>query len=103
MWQLGLCVYVCKKHVFSAENLLIYKGKLRGRGRYSAAGKGKRESECSLGTALCKEKLLRKSEEQSPKQPKVSHPMLNAVVKDELLLTFDSWHESDNCLEKTQK
>ena len=93
MWQLGLCVCVCKKYIFSAENLLIYKGKLRERGRYSAAGKGKRESECSLGIALCKEKLLRKSEEQPPnqQQPKVSHPaMLNAVVKDELLLSFDS-------------
>lgn len=50
--------------------------------------KGKRESKCSLGTSLCKEKLLRKSEEQ---QPEICHSaVLNANVKDELLLSFGS-------------
>ena len=52
----------------SAENLLIYNGEVCGVGIALPQYKGKRESESGLGTPLCKEKLLRKSEEELPNQ-----------------------------------
>ena len=87
-WVVWQCILE-KTCIFSAENLLIYNGKVWGMGIALPQEKGKRESECNLGTPLCKEKLLRKSEEEPPnqQQPDV---MLNASIKDEPLLSFDS-------------
>ena len=87
-WVVWQCILE-KTCIFSAENLLIYNGKVWGMDIALPQEKGKREPECNLGTPLCKEKLLRKSEEEPPnqQQPDV---MLNASIKDEPLLSFDS-------------
>ena len=66
-WVVWQCI-LKETCIFSAENLLIYNGEVCGVGIALPQYKGKRESECGLGTPLCKEKLLRKTEEEAPSQ-----------------------------------
>lgn len=83
-----MAVYI-RKDVYSLQRTCLFIMAKFGEWVLLCHKRRERESECSLGIPLCKEKLLRKSEEEPPnqQQPDV---MLNANIKDEPLLSFDS-------------